>query len=587
MAIKPKLNADVIKKYLFWSCTPIGLAAALIAGFLAIGSIANDLEKKKSELDAQKKGMETLRGGAANHPNQGTIDAINEKVEVLKDNILVAWETMVVEQQKQNQWTGLAERALGNIANKPFLGDLEETTRDSYMLFARDEIDKLLYRDDNRLQRVEEYTVHPDGREEPRNPPRLAEGRGGMGGSRGGDMGGMSSGQSSSSSMGSRAQPIPPGSRIVLKGKVVWDRPEALVFTMNNWKDRPQSFEVWLTQEDLWVYQALLWVVAESNKEAPEQRKQVVLGATGAGMGSSGMSSSSMGMSSVPGSRVGGDPLDLRGSVVKQIIDITIGMSAAVELEKKSGSRIRASGGMGSMGSMGSSGGMGSMGSGSMGSGSMGSMGSSGGMGSMGSGSMGSGSMGSMGSSGGMGRSSLSPEAAKTQAMRGRYVDATGKPLINVDLTGPFRRMPVYLSLLVDQLYIPEILVNCANCPMPIDVLWVTINPSATQGFEFASGPSSGGGLGMGGGSSVRGGSGGSSRGSLSSSSEDGSSGYGGGTTRSGGSVGRSAVGNVEFGPNAVRIDIYGCINIFTPPDPEKISGTSAPPGTNLTSPRK
>ena len=581
MAKKTEINAEVIKKYLFWSCTPIGLAAALFAGLMAIGSIAEDLEKQKKQLDTQKKSMETLRSAAASHPNEGTIDAINKKAEELKGNVFAAWETMVEKQQEnQWEWKGLAQRAIQDIKNTAFLETLEGTTLDSFMTFARDEIDQLL--DKANICRVQQYKRKPNGQEEPLDPPRLAENKGGgISGNRGGGdmMGSASRGAPSGrSSIGSQAQ-VFDGSPIILKGKVVWDNPESLIFTISNWNGRPQSFEVWLTGEDLGVYQALLWVVAESNKDAPEQRKHVVLGGTGTGgMGTS----SGMGMGS---SGTGGDPLDLRGSVVKQIIDIAIGAPAAKELETQSTKRISGgaggmSGGMGSMGS----GGMGSMGSGgmgSMGSGGMGSMGS-GGMGSMGSGgmgSMGSGGMGSMGS-GGMGRGGMggtaSPEAAKAQAMAGRYVDVNGKPLTNIDSTGPFRRMPVYLSFLVDQRRIPEILVNCANSPMPIDVLWVTVNPGATENFAFASNTATGGSMGMGSSTGSVGGSSGT-RGARSMGSSS------GGAARGSGSIGRSGAGNVEFGPDAVQITIYGCINIFALPDREKISGKSSTAGSGIT----
>jgi len=543
MARKTEFSAEVIKKYLFWACTPIGLAAALLAGWMAIGSIADDLEKQKTQLDNQKKQMETLRGTANNHPNEGTISAINQKAEELKENVLDAWEIMVAEQKKQNQWTGLADRAYRDIEKTAFLGTLEGTTLDSYMTFARDELDKLLV--NANIRRVQQYKRLPNGQEEPLDQPRLASrsgGSGGMGAGRGGDTGSARGGQSGLSSAGSRTQ-IPDGGTIIVKGKVVWDQPESLVFTLNNWNDRPQSFEVWLTQEDLWVYQALLWVVAESNKDAPEPWKPVVSGGSTGGMGSSGMGTSS-GMGS-PGT--GGDPLDLRGSVVKQIIDISIGAPAAKQLETQSSRRISGRGGGGGMGSSGMGGGMGSS---------------------------------SMG--GGMGRTGAAGARSRESAAGQRYVDVTGKPL-NIDsaLSGQFRRMPVFLSFLVDQRRIPEILVNCANCPMPIDVLWVTINPSATENFAFASNTAAGGSVGTGSGmgsgisgSVARGGSRSSSRGGTASS---------GGAARGGGSMGRSGAGSVQFGPDAVQIEIYGCINIFADPDPEKISGKSSTAVSGIT----
>ena len=147
--------------------------------------------------------------------------------------------------------------------------------------------------------------------------------------------------------------------------------------------------------------------------------------------------------------------------------------------------------------------------------------------------------------------------------MMGRYVDAEGTPLMEPDLTGQFRRMPVYLNLRVDQRFISDVLVNCANCPMPIDVLWIIVNPGATQDFEFVSATATKSG-------SFDGLSAGGSRPPRAS-----GAGGGGSPVRSigaGGSQG-SASGGIGFGSNDVIIEIFGCINIFAPPDPQKIGG--------------
>jgi len=172
-------------------------------------------------------------------------------------------------------------------------------------------------------------------------------------------------------------------------------------------------------------------------------------------------------------------------------------------------------------------------------------------------------------------------EQARRMAMMGRYVDADGTPLMEPDLSGQFRRMPVYLQLRVDQRFISDILVNCANCPMPIDVLWVTVNPSATQSFDFVSATGAGALSGFGG----SGGSGLSGGGAMSSRFPGGGGGgamssrfpSGGG---SGGIGGAGAVGNVDFGPHEVIVEIFGCINIFAPPDPQTIGGESGMAGS-------
>jgi len=533
MAKKVAFDMGVLKKHLFWICTPLGLVVAVLAGIMAIGSIADDLDKQKKQLDGQKETMGRLRGEAPNHPNQGTIDAVEEERKKLERNVFTAWQVLEKDQKDGNRWTGLATRATQEIERKKFLDPLEGATLDNYLAFAKAEINKLV--DNSNIRRVKLYNAQWQSLE----PDELVDTTGSGGGRFGGgrSMGDMSRGQSNTSS--SQSSVVPAGA-VYWGGLVVWDQP-TLDITMTNWQQRPFPFEVWLTQEDIWVYQALLWVVRESNKDAEPGRFRVNTTGTAGRMNPATMNSAMMNVST--------RPLNLENSVVKQIIDIAIGQQAAQQLYTQSSRRI--SSGLGSMGmdgDLGSSGGFGSgFGGGGFGRGGFGSgMGDSGGFG-----------------GGGFMDSAAAAEALRSQALGGRYVDATGAPLMEAEeaLAGQFRRMPVYLNILADQRYISDILVSCANCPMPIDLLWVTINPDATHDIAFASSTSS---TGMGGDS------GGFGRSSMSSGrSSRGGDGMG---RSSGRSYGGSGTTNVDFGPHAVQIEIYGCINIFSPPDLKKIT---------------
>jgi len=515
----------------------------VLAGIMAIGSIADDFDKQKKQLDGQKEAMGRLRGEAANHPNQGTIDAIEEERKKLERNVYDAWNTLARDQKQRNIWTGLGTRSTQEIERKKFLDPLDGVTADNYLGFAKAEINKLV--DNSDIKRVKLYTITRDANNNEKwnslEPDELVDttgsgGRGGGGFGGGRSMGDTPRGQSSSTTSQS---PGAVAGVVFLGGSVVWDQP-TLEITMTNWSQRPFPFEVWLTQEDIWVYQALLWVVRESNKDAnPAKVRIPTTGITGR-TNVSAMSAATM-SASVP-------PLNLKDSVVKQIIDIAIGQQAAQQLYTQSSRRISSGfGGMGMEGDMG--------------------MGSSGGFGGGFSGGFGGGFGGGMGDSGGFGGgymdSAAAAEALRSQALGGRYVDATGLPLMEAEeaLAGQFRRMPVYLNFLADQRYISDILVSCANCPMPIDVMWVTINPDATQDFAFASSTSS---TGMGGDS-------GFGRSSMSSGRSSRGSGDGMGRS-SGRSYGGGGTTNVDFGPHAVQIEIYGCINIFSLPDLKKIT---------------
>ncbi|MDR2641169.1 MAG: hypothetical protein LBC74_00080 [Planctomycetaceae bacterium] len=124
-----------------------------------------------------------------------------------------------------------------------------------------------------------------------------------------------------------------------------------------------------------------------------------------------------------------------------------------------------------------------------------------------------------------------------------RYVDANNVPL-SADAPAPFsefNRMPICLRLIVDRQRIPDILVNCANCAMPIDVLSVRINPGA----------------------------GGSIRTNTPNTTQNPARPNAGAGDVSGRQIvmdGSSGLDSI-YGSNAVPIEIYGCINIFNPVD--------------------
>ncbi|MBQ6827496.1 MAG: hypothetical protein IJO46_05735, partial [Thermoguttaceae bacterium] len=254
-----------------------------------------------------------------------------------------------------------------------------------------------------------------------------ATGRGGMGaamstggptGGASGGMGGGASGGAGRGGMGATtedptwAQQKYPGlppykERRRVVGNVDWPQPE--IYTLPTWEDGtfPKSIEVWYAQETLWVYEALISVVAETNRDYDTIAK----------------------------------------APVKCVENMLIGQQAATEwgtLKTTIGDLTGASAAS-AMGDM--------MGSSSM-------MMSSSSM-------MGSSPMGSMGASSG---GSAEMQAADAILM-GRYLDLEGKPLLASDKPSfaEFNMMPVCLKVVIDQRRVPELLVSCANSAMPID----------------------------------------------------------------------------------------------------------------------
>lgn len=298
--------------------------------------------------------------------------------------------------------------------------------------------------------------------------------------------------------MGGLSAPTHPGlppylERRRIVGNVDWASPE--IYGLPTWSQGgyPTSIEIWYAQESLWVYEALLRVIAETNKEFPD---------------------------------------NITAAPIKAIESLLIGQPAGSLWQSTIGSinLIPSQGGMGEGDMMGS---MDMSGSGE----------------------------GSMGEGGGA--SALTENDILMKILFGRYLDGENKPL-PAETAPPFaefNKMPVCMKLVVDQRRIPELLVNCANCSMPIDIKHIRICPENVVRVSGPAGNAEGmEGMG-GGGPGGSGDMGGGARGSMDSGGME--------SSPTGGiEVGRSAISQVAgYGVDAIHIEVYGIINIFNEPN--------------------
>ncbi len=317
-------------------------------------------------------------------------------------------------------------------------------------------------------------------------------------------------------------------------GNVDWPDPE--VYSLPTWDydaPHPESIEVWYAQETLWVYEALIRVIAETNQDYPDN------------------------ISKAP---------------VKCVEQMLIGQNAAIEWTTLTTT----------IGDLTGTSAMSSMMSGSTDYASSSSSGS--------------------GSSSGMGGSSMfslsgtAEEQALTKILLGRYIGDDNKPLMPEDKPpfAEFNRMPVCLKLAMDQRRIPDLLSTCANSAMPIDVKHVRVSPDNNVPFvmpipvEMKSSGSGapGGGMGamdlsggMSSGDMYGGMSGGPSRngGRGAAAGVGGMGGSGMGDSMSSGiGIGRSDLSQSEYGPDTIRVEIFGVINIYNEPDKANFATGSA-----------
>ncbi|MDR2171728.1 MAG: hypothetical protein LBP59_16415 [Planctomycetaceae bacterium] len=452
MAKKIEFNIELVKKFSFWVLVPLVLLLAFIFNFLAVGAISKKFDERKKALESTKGSVEKIRQDKA-HPNNNTIDDVNTLTEELRGRFVTAWTTLEKAQRERNVWPEDAQAAFIDEVSKLKFGDsISESSRELYFNFMRRHIPKLEARLDRRRVQVNTGGEWKDKEGSGADAIRS------LGGSR------TSSGTLSDNNMEREV------------GIVEWPNPE--IRNIIGWDMLPNSIEVWYAQEDLWVYESLIWVITESNIGASSPHS----------------------------------------AVVKRIESMLIGQQASHELSRQLS--VQSTGGGG-----GDDGGSGMRpGAGAPPPPRMPPPGGARGPG------------GAGGASGA--NSTLTEEETAKIKRHERYVDANNVPLSAETPSpfGEFNRMPICLRLIVDRQRIPDILVNCANCAMPIDVLSVRINPGA-------------------GGASAR--QGGSNQTPNTGASD------GGRQITMDGSSGLDSI----YGANAVPIEIYGCINIFNPVD--------------------
>ncbi|HEY1603953.1 MAG TPA: hypothetical protein VGG64_30410 [Pirellulales bacterium] len=148
-------------------------------------------------------------------------------------------------------------------------------------------------------------------------------------------------------------------------------------------------------------------------------------------------------------------------------------------------------------------------------------------------------------------------KASDEELLNGRYIGDTGVPLTAAEQPyAEFRLMFVRMRVVIDQRKIPQLLVNCANAPIPIEVVRCTMfDPLVSSGGTPGASPAAGGGLrGMGGG--------------------------GAGPQPAQQNAGGGKNDDIEPNPQDVTFEVCGLVQLYNPPDETKLgTGTAADPG--------
>ncbi len=552
-----KIALAVLKKHHFWILCTIVVLVGLGIWYGASDTLAKQYQERETKLVAQRKSVQDIVK-SADPPNQVVIEAIHDAHKRLKEEVYRAWTLLYQVQKENNPWPHVlgeefieAAEALKPGENYLKPGEEFKPKDVKYLEWYQNYINEYLPQlgliiDVREPRSMREWRLKGGKAREARRPIVKKK---------------IEKKKPANAAEEKKAAEEPLEDELV--GKVFWDENNELMIRQQfEWETRPTTLQVLIAQENLWVYEALLRIIRDTNEGSPSYYK----------------------------------------CPVKHIYSLEIGREAAAAF---AGGRT-----MGGMGGM--MGGMpGMLGSGGMMGAGSGMYGPEGALG-MAAGAMGpeAGAAAATPGSGGP-TVSLDPQEIMARSLLdGRYVDQKGQPLAyGTEPPFPqFKMMPVRMVLLVDQRRIPKLLAQCANSSMPVEVKRVILRPDQVQSLNLGT-PSTGAAAGMPGmaGSTMPGmpgampgmsggampgmpgampGMGGPGRRMGSTPASSGAeamySGTMGGTRASimpgmmGGMPGTSAGGEAET-PWDMKVEIQGIIYIFNPPDRSKFDIAEAP----------
>ena len=419
---KLKNALAVLKKYHFWVLCGVVLVVALASWFLATGDLAKRYDGRTSTLNKLLEDMRNIIAQHPNHPNDDVNQQFKEETEELRDLVFATWEVLYKEQSAKNQLPkGLNENF--KIAFKKLKPgeELAEEYRDHYQYFIDGHF-PTLFDKIQVLRQKEPEEGEPGEGPGPREPGDFI---------RPVAQGGAEGFEYFEGEMGPHRGPGrgfgTPASDKELVGIVEWDEADReRLLDRFRWERRPTTLEVVLAQEDLWVYEALLRVIEQTNAGAEESRRFE--------------------------------------APVRRIDSLLIGRDAVAVWEKARGTVFKISGAFGAAPGAGpgaAAGPAAPMGEG--------------------------GEMMGPGMGPGLGTAGGGLQEHRYVNKKGEPLAAGSDGNVPHPFS-EFKMMPMQMSLYIAQKSIPTLLVHCANSNMPIEVKRLRINPELGETVDLSAG---------------------------------------------------------------------------------------------------
>jgi hypothetical protein len=230
-----KIALAVLKKYDFWVICGLTLLVAIVVSMMANSDLASRFDKRKKELDAEFTDMTKIIGDK-DHPNDKYLQNVQELHDKLRKNVDSAWDKLYDQQRENNRLPdGLSQDFITSFWE--FWGrpekldpnkEIDSSLRGEYYNLISTCIPKLFERV-GRRKPVEEKPVSGGA-------PRHDDG------------------------------PVADTKKMV--GIVDWEESDVQKISGRfKWTGRPRTLELVLAQEDLWVFEALVRIIENTNKK--------------------------------------------------------------------------------------------------------------------------------------------------------------------------------------------------------------------------------------------------------------------------------------------------------------------------------
>jgi uncharacterized membrane protein YgcG len=539
-----KLILGNLKKYHFWILCVIVIITGLTSWYLSTSSLKSEADKNAANIKSKEAEVRNVMG-ITPHPNTGFLTGMDKMIEDYSNDLGRGWRHRYAQQKGLLVWPP----RLG----KDFIQRVDRLRP----------IEEHVTYDEKGYVPAQDAMVGTDYLERYRNfitleLPTLAEHIGAKWSAKVGEARSSGGSSGSGSKMGYGGSGARSGSRSGSGSEGEEEEDDSIVswnaanqqeildehFGFASEEATPHTLDVLYAQEDLWVLQAIIDVIKRTNGDADANYNAAVKEIESIQMGRT--VKGRLGQITMLGQAAGGNAMQ-GGSAG--------GMGAPAGMSAPAGSGGSSSGGTSSAGPMPGGSSAGPPG------------GSSGGS-----------SMGPV--PGGSSMGSPSSTTGPVDPAIGRYVDIDYNPLDPKDLRAArtsqdpkqaiysvAKRMPVRLRLRIDQRKLNDLLAECGNSSLPVEVRQVRINCDAAPGESRGSG----GGFGSSGS-----GSSGSSMGPTpggSSSSGSGSKSMG----KSGMGMGQRGSSNqssdeVKTDSNEIVVDIYGIVHIYNPLNQQQLN---------------